>query len=239
MAPALFQPRGQPGVILEHGSGTHQNGIHPVSHPVDPFSRLGASDPLRLPGGGGDFAIQRKGGFQDHPRGSGLDVFGEFLIELPALRGQHAVVNRDPGLFQPANSLTRNQRVGIAHADENLFQPAGNDGIGTGWRASVMATGLQIHEHLRPPGLLPGFSEGLDLAVRPSSLFMVAFGDHPTVFHDDGPDPGIGRGSTRRFSGHFQSPPHPLFLLFLFHDFTMIGTPAHRPLAPQKSKGWL
>jgi hypothetical protein len=56
---------------------------------------------------------------------------------------------------------------------------------------------------------------------------MVALGDDAAVFHDNGPNHGVGRGSARRFFGQFQSPPHPLFLVFLFQDFTIIvGNPA-------------
>jgi hypothetical protein len=85
-----------------------------------------------------------------------------------------------------------------------------------------MATGLQIHEHLRSPGPLPRFPQGLNLGMRAARFFMVALGDNAAVFHDNGPDHGVGRGSARRFSGQFQSPPHPLFLMFLFQNFAII-----------------
>src|SRR4051812_11737971 len=54
-----------------------------------------AGDPLRVARAGGDLAVQRHGGLEQHERAAGAGVLAERLIEQPRLRGELAVGQRD------------------------------------------------------------------------------------------------------------------------------------------------
>ena len=71
---------GQLGVIGHYGAHAHKYGVYLVAETVDPGAGFVSRDPMGVIGSGGDFAIQRGGGFGDDKRQSGRGGFEKSFI---------------------------------------------------------------------------------------------------------------------------------------------------------------
>ena len=69
-----------------------------------------AGDPLRVAGAGGDLAVERHRGLEEHPRAAGARVLAERLVEPARARGQLAVGARRPRRPRRAGCPGRGRR---------------------------------------------------------------------------------------------------------------------------------
>ena len=157
---------------------------------------------------GGDLAVHGHGVFHHHEGPSGADVVEKYLVEPDALLLQHVLHHLYPPRPQELQPLARHQGVGVAGAHHHPADARGQDGVGAGGLAPVVAAGLQGDVQLGPPGVLRAGGQGAALGVGLAAPLVPALAQDPAVPDDHRAHHGVGGGPARAPLGQLQGQAH-------------------------------
>ena len=115
-------------------------------------------------------------------------------MHVPALLGEHALVDPHAGAAQPGDAPTGDVGGRVAHAQDHPCNPGPDDCVGARSRAAGVAARLEGHVEGRAAGRGTGLAQGPDLGVRASGTVAVGGTEHPAPAHHHRTDAGIGVG---------------------------------------------
>ncbi len=139
---------GEGGVVGEHGADAGEEGVGGVAQAVDLGAGLGAGEPVGLAGGAlgcgrGEFAVDRERGLEGDEGAAGLDEVGEGVVEVAGLLLEDADGDVDAGGAEFGDALAADEGVGIDGGDDAAGDFGGDEGVGAGAGAAVVAAGLE------------------------------------------------------------------------------------------------
>ena len=157
---------GQQAIVRQHGADAGEDGVGIVPQFLHVGAGALAGDPAAVVVRRGDLAVQRDGGLERHQRPAGAHEMQERLVELLRLGGELGGDRHfDPGLAQLAETLARNQRVGILHGRHHARHARGDQRVDARRRAALVRAGFEVDVERGPARLLSGFLERDDLGV--------------------------------------------------------------------------
>ena len=142
---------------------------------------LWAGDPLALPGGGGDPAIQAEREFQGHERPvPGYPQQKPGMIGL-RLRLQTAQIDGDSGGLKHGNATPGHARVGVAGRNHHPGDANSNQGGGTRRGLAMVRAGFQRDIGRGPAGICPGHGQRLRFGMGAPAICGMRPADDPPV----------------------------------------------------------
>ena len=153
-------------------------------------------------------AIDRHSELQQHRRPTALDARDESRVQALGLVTEQALLHLDARGPQPADPFAVGAWIGIAHRDDDAFDPGLADRVDAGRRAAVMSARLEIGVERRAARGVAGLANRVDLCVRFACRVVVALADDRALAHHDRPDERIRARSPCRSRGEAQRPAH-------------------------------
>ncbi len=210
-------------IVAANGADPGQNGagarapamsVLPGRRPGQPLAGAIAQRCLAVEAGGQFHAQPRPR--TRHPCDKADVEFSGLDLEQPTL-GQHTSVAQDR---QP---LPGHQRIGILHGDDNPPHTSRQQRLGTRWRATMVAAGLERDVSGGRTCFLSGKVQGEHFGMLLPRTAMPAFADDPAILDDDAADTGVGSGGVESEFGKAQRPRH---------HFVVSGTEPRRHQRP-------
>ena len=200
--------------------------------------RLLARHPARLARVAGDLSVERHGVLHDHERAPGLYVVEEDLVEGAALVFEHVLGDLDARVAQDLEPLARDERVGVARADDHAREAGGDERVGTRRLLAVVAAGL---ERDIDGGALRGLGtagQRVALGVQVADLVVVAGRDDASVADYDRAHHGVGGDVPTALFRKLECAPHVVFVVHgtLVQVALASGATSEGACARQKTK---
>ena len=112
---------------------------------------------------------------------------------IPLRLASHAAdIDRDAGLLQTRDALSRDAGIGVAGRHDDAGDTGGHQRVSAGRRLARMGTGFQRHIGGRPRGLGPGLRQRLRLCMGSATDGGPPAPDDPPLFDDDAAHGRIG-----------------------------------------------
>ncbi len=139
---------GELGVVGEDGADAGEDGVGGVAEELHFVARGGAGEPEGLVGIAGgrrrsEFSVDRKRGLEGDEGGSMLYVVGEGVVQVAGWLFEDAKGDCDVGGAKFLNALAADQGVGVLRCDDAAGDTGGDESVGTGRGAAVVAAGLE------------------------------------------------------------------------------------------------
>jgi len=170
----LLDPRGQSRVVSQHGTHADHDHVMGGAQLVRIVSRFGPGDPLRLAQPGRQTPIQRERGFAGNEEPAGRLHHQVASIEFDRVFGKRTDVDLYPSLAQLCKTATGDTTVGVEVTRHDALDSGRDYRIRAGWRAAVMATGLDVDVQGATARRISGLLEGDALSVLLTTTVMVA-----------------------------------------------------------------
>ena len=206
---AVVGPRRQLRIVRQRGADAYHNPVHFLTHPVHARPRRRPGDPLRMPGAGGDFAVQTHSELGDHKGHPGQNMLAERLVQPFGCR-MGAMLNYDARRPQRRHAAAGHARVGVGGGVNHPRHAGGDDGIGAGRRPSVVAAGFQGNIKRSPLRRRAGLLQGADFGVPLPRRQGIALADDGAVPRQNRAHRRVGAGGTERAARQGNRPCHRL-----------------------------
>jgi hypothetical protein len=139
----LNHAHGERRVVGTHGSCANQDGITLGTQLVNIASRFITGNPRGRTIGSSDTPIKGHGQLQNNKRPAGSSLMQIRLELFLNERSTNTFDHLYTGIAKPLNPSSGNLHIGIAHGHHDTRNSGFDDGVGTGWRATVMRTRFQ------------------------------------------------------------------------------------------------
>ena len=182
-------------IVGQHGADSSEDGVAIVTEFLHVRARPLAGDPAAIVIGGGDFAVQRDGGFERDQRPAGAHEVEERLVELLGFFGEFGGhLDFDARLAELGKALSGHQRVGVDDRGHHARHAGLDQRVDARRCTAVMGAGFQIEIHGGPACLLAGLRQSDDFGVVASGVGVEAAAHHFAFAHQDGSDERVGTG---------------------------------------------
>ncbi len=208
-------------VVGEDGADAGEDGVGGVAEALDLGAGRGAGEPVRLVGGsglrgGGEVAVDGKGGLEGDEGRVVLDEVGEGVVEVAGGLLEDAESDFDSGGAEFGDALAADLGVGVFGGDDDTGDAGGDEGVGAGAGSSVVGAGLEGDVGGGSGGVEAAFAgllEGGDLGVVAVVVEVSAFGEDFVVADEDAADLRVGRGESHGFASEGEGSLHEGFVV--------------------------
>ncbi len=183
---------GEARIVGDERAGADQDGVLFAAEKVDVVARPGRGDPFRVARTAGDLPVEAERRLDRDERDLADDVLGEGLVQGRVPLREQADRDVEAGLFEPADALRVDERIGVEGRNDHPPEPGGEDRVDARRGPAPVDAGLQSQVQRRPLGALSGQAQGQDLRVGLARSPVVAVPGEDPVADDDGADEGIG-----------------------------------------------